>query len=92
MSPVTAPTTLEELPVQTLPVSGDLMKSLTWWARDYEDTIVPRAEGFASERDADAFVARGQALVERLQVEVGESWHVEYMPEPTRPPGVRLRS
>jgi hypothetical protein len=92
MSPVAVPRTLEELPVESLPVSDGLIKSLTSWAGDYDDTFVPGAEGFNSESDADAYVARGQALVNFLQDELGEFWHVEYMPEPRRRPGVRIRS
>lgn len=54
-------------------------------------TFTPGAEGFTTEAEAVTFVARGRDLAEQLQQELGESWHVEYMPEPTKPPGVRLR-
>lgn len=90
-SPVVLSGTHQEVPAGTLGISSDLVEAFEKWAADYEATYVPGAEGFASESDADAFVARGQALVHRLQAELGDSWHVEYMPEPRRPPGVRIR-
>jgi len=37
-------------------------------------------------------VADGERLVSRLQHELGPTYHVEYMPEPIRPPGVKLRA
>ena len=42
--------------------------------------------------DAESFVRSGEELVVQLQRELGDLWHVEYMPEPIRPPGLRLRN
>ena len=50
MSPLATPITLEELPVETLRVSGDLMKSFVSWASNYEDTFVLGAEGLRVNR------------------------------------------
>jgi hypothetical protein len=92
MSPVAQSRSLEELPLRSLPITEDLMKTFEDWANDYDATFVPGVEGFANEADADVFVARGRGLVARLQAELGESWQVEYMPEPRRPPGLRVKS
>jgi hypothetical protein len=71
----------------TLPLSESLCHGLARWAADYDST----ADGFDSSSDAVAFVQRGRTLVARLQDELGDGWHVEYWPEPTQPPGLRLR-
>ena len=92
MSPIAESGSLRELAVTSLPITEDLVKCIAGWTDDYEATFLPDAEGFGSEADADAFVARGRVLVGRLQAELGNSWHVEYYPEPRRPPGLRLRS
>jgi hypothetical protein len=46
--------------------------------------------GFTSAGDAEEFVDAGRGIVDALQEELGPSWHVEYMPEPVAPPGLRL--
>ncbi|MDJ0771770.1 MAG: hypothetical protein QNJ12_23495, partial [Ilumatobacter sp.] len=42
---------------------------------------------FANEEEAVAFVREGERLAIRMQSELGESWNVEYYPEPTKPSG-----
>ncbi len=58
-------------------------------------TTTPRVRagfrGFESVADAARFVNEGRDLVVRLQDELGESWRVEYHPEPTKSPGLRLQ-
>lgn len=81
------------IPVSDLALGAVTREELSRWAADYRATMSsdPRMDGFASTSDADAFVARGAAIAEMLQVDLGPGWVVEYVPEPTRPPGVRLR-
>ena len=69
-----------------LPLSAALSEDLHQWASDYDAA----GAGFDSAAAAVEFVERGRALVARLQGELGDVWYVEYMPEPTRPPGLRL--
>jgi hypothetical protein len=77
-----------------LPIDAEIAEDLALWAAEYDSTFVdgnPKRQGFASLMDADEFVDRGRQLALRLQAALGPSWCVEYMPEPVRPPGVRLR-
>jgi hypothetical protein len=48
--------------------------------------------GFDSEHDAECFVVAGRRLGTQLQGELGAGYYAEYMPEPIRPPGVKLRA
>lgn len=77
-----------------LQLSPDLATALTCWAADYEATFDsdPDESGFESQGAAEAFVQRGRTLAGDLQRELGESWRVEFYPEPIRPPGLRLRT
>ena len=77
-----------------LQLSSQLLTDLAAWEQAFTDTLAhwPSSGGFASVHAAEAFVAEGQSLVTRLQHELGSSHHVEYMPEPIRPPGVKLRA
>jgi len=94
-SPVTVSrtTTNEVVAIRALDISETLAEDIEQWAREYEATFDPDdgRSGFASQSEAEAFVQRGRQLVDRLQTELGEAWHVEYRQEPTRPPGLRLR-
>jgi hypothetical protein len=72
-------------------VTGDLATRLTEWATQYEMTFGAGWEGFVTEGDAVDFVKEGKALVDLMQAELGPEWHVEYYPEATKPPGLRLR-
>jgi hypothetical protein len=78
---------------RSLPITPDLLIDIERWAFDFDETYSETAEesGFASESEAEAFVARGRNLAERLQSDLGPGWHIEYMPEPIRPPGVRIK-
>ena len=71
-----------------LDLSPDLLAALNAWAGTYDESV----DGFGSQAEAELFVRVGRGLVARLQDELGAGWHVEYWPEPTRPPGLRLRS
>ncbi|GAA4442436.1 hypothetical protein GCM10023170_017470 [Phytohabitans houttuyneae] len=83
-----------EVDPQALRLSDSLRSDLAQWKADFEATLSgwPASGGFDSEHDAERFVAVGRRLVLRLQDELGASYHVEYMPEAIRPPGVRLRA
>jgi len=77
-----------------LRLSDGLRSDLAEWRAYFDATLSswPAAGGFDSERDAERFVAAGRQLAVRLQDELGASYYVEYMPEPIRPPGVKLRA
>jgi hypothetical protein len=81
---------LEPTLAQDLGISSGLSNAVSQWAKDYAATFTPAASGFESQAAAEAFVYRGRALAADLQRELGDSWHVEYYPEPIRPPGLRL--
>ena len=83
-----------EVDLDALQLSDGLLSDLAGWNAYFEATLSgwPAAGGFASKHDAERFVAAGQQLVSRLQDELGADYHVEYWPEPRRPPGVKLRS
>ncbi len=69
-----------------LPLSHELHHELAEWAFDFDSTVgrgFSGPSGFESQRDAEQFVDRGRLLVVRLQAELGDGWHVEYMPTPT---------
>jgi hypothetical protein len=95
-SPLTQTMVSDDIEVdpETLSLSDSLRFNLGKWQTYFETTLSgwPASGGFDSEHDAESFVAAGQRLVLQLQDELGASYHVEYMPEPTRPPGVKLRA
>jgi hypothetical protein len=95
-SPLTQTTGPDNIEVDpdALPLSDGLRSDLARWRARFEATLSgwPASGGFDSEHDAELFVAAGQRLVVQLQDELGASYHVEYMPEPIRPPGVKLRT
>jgi hypothetical protein len=87
------PRTQESVDLTQLPISLPLKARLSDWQRLYDATFKSGSmeqDGFASESDARSFVESGWELVAALQDELGPSWHVEYMQEPTKPPGLRL--
>ena len=83
-----------EVDLDTLQLSDGLLSDLARWDAYFEAALSgwPAAGGFDSEYDAERFVATGQQIASQLQDELGADYHVEYMPEPIRPPGVKLRS
>jgi hypothetical protein len=83
-----------EVDPASLPLSDGLCSDLAHWDAHLRAVLSswPAAGGFDSELDAEQFVAEGRQLVSQLQDELGASYHVEYMPEPIRPPGVKLRA
>lgn len=82
-----------EVDPQTLQLSDGLCSGLARWNAHFAAALSgwPASGGFDSKHDAETFVAAGKQLVSQLQDELGAGYHVEYMPEPTRPPGVKLR-
>ena len=90
----TAGTDHAEVDPQTLQLSGGLSSDLARWDGHHAAALSgwPGSGGFDSEQDAERFVAEGEQLASRLQEELGPGCHVEYMPEPTRPPGLKLRA
>jgi hypothetical protein len=83
-----------EVDPQALQLSDGLRSDLARWDTYFSATLSgwPASGGFDSEHDAETFVAAGEQLVSQLQDGLGASYHVEYMPEPIRPPGVKLRA
>jgi hypothetical protein len=76
------------------PVPQGLWERVMAWADRLDRTLAgwPTSGGFRSPADAEAFVADGRALVDELQAALGPGYVVEYMPEPIRPPGLKLRT
>jgi hypothetical protein len=72
-------------------MTAALRADIQVWAADFDDAATSAnsgPSGFTSQAEAQAFVERGRDLVSRLQDELGDDWHVEYMPSPTAfPPG-----
>ncbi|HEV2953042.1 MAG TPA: hypothetical protein VG015_03005 [Candidatus Dormibacteraeota bacterium] len=92
--PLWEPRTHSNLSPADLPIDNALTSDLVCWAAQYDSTFGGGPEdssGFASREEALEFVERGRDLVERLQESLGNSWHVEYIPEPISPPGLRVR-
>lgn len=83
---------LEAVDLSALGVTAELVEAVAGWAAEYADTHNPDAPGFESQAAAESFVARGRNLASDLQRELGDSWHVEFYPEPIRSPGLRLRA
>lgn len=94
-SPLTQSTGRGDIEVdpETLQISNVLRSDLARWDAYFAAVLSgwPAAGGFDSEHDVERFAAVGRQLVARLQDELGAGYHVEYMPEPIRPPGVKLR-
>lgn len=83
-----------EVDLEALGISDGLRADVVRWGGQFIDVLGgwPDSGGFESVERAEAFVADGERLVSRLQHELGPTYHVEYMPEPIRPPGVKLRA
>ena len=72
-----------------VPCSSGLVDRLRQWQSVYARHALPAVpQGvsiFTNPADALAFVETGRELAELLQSELGDDWHVEYYPEPTKP-------
>ncbi len=94
-SPLTQTTGPDNIEIDpgTLHISDGLRSDLARWDAYFASAVSgwPGAGGFDAEHDVERFVAAGRQLVSQLQNELGASYHVEYRPEPIRPPGVKLR-
>ena len=91
--PLWHPSPLREMGTAELPIADSLSVDFARWAAEFD---VAAAEtnsgpsGFKTAADAERFAERGRTLAKRLQLELGEHWHVEYMPTPTTfPPQAR---
>jgi hypothetical protein len=82
-----------EVDPDTLQISDGLRSDIARWDAYFAAVLSgwPASGGFDSEHDVERFVAAGRQLVSQLQDELGPGYNVEYMPEPIRPPGVKLR-
>lgn len=82
-----------EVDPEEVGISQRLSLEVRAWAGKYAAVFGgrPQSRGFKSPEEVAMFVAEGKGLVARLQDELGPSHVVEYMPEPTQPPGVKLR-
>jgi len=81
--PLWEPRQNRNLESDELAISGDLRHDLEESAATFDQVQEhpgPGPSGFATQADAQRFVALGRDLVERLQQELGDGWHVEYMP------------
>jgi hypothetical protein len=83
-----------DIDAASLPISVDLLSGLWQWDADHSTVLCgwPSSGGFTSATEAEQIVERGQGPVSRLQSELGPGYNVEYMPEPIRPPGLKLRA
>jgi hypothetical protein len=81
-----------EIDPQALHLSDGLRSDLARWDSYFAAALSgwPQAGGFESQQDAEKFVAAGRQLVVRLQDELGPAYNIEYMPEATRPPGLKV--
>lgn len=66
-----------------------LESRLVSWSREWRAVLA--AGGFTSVEHAEGFVGTGRLIATALQDHLGPNFHVEYYPEPTRPPGLRVR-
>jgi hypothetical protein len=90
-SPISDSGTRVEIEPAELPISDALRSSVVEWVGQFDVTFDPSNEGFERMEDAVRFVLLGRELAGRLQAELGPTLRVEYIPEPTKPPGVRLK-
>lgn len=72
-----------------VPCTSDLVDRLRAWQATFERHALPPVPYgmsiFTNQPDAVAFVELGRDLAHELQAQLGEHWHVEYYPEPTKP-------
>lgn len=70
-------------------MSEALREDIARWAAHFDKARSEQNSGpadFESQLAAEDFVRRGRELVVSLQGALGDDWHVEYMPTPTRLP------
>jgi hypothetical protein len=81
--PVRLPGKDQALVIEDLPFSEQLKSDLQEWANDF-DKVKTRPgrgpSGFQSVSAAERFVDRGARLHDEIQRQLGDHWHVEYMP------------
>lgn len=89
--PLSVATTGGQVPVDArgLRLPDGLCSQVFAWSREWQAVL--SSGGFASASAAEAFVDAGGGIASSLQAALGETWRVEYYPEPIRPPGLRLR-
>lgn len=88
-SPLRDPHSDRALALSELPISDRLRADLTTWAAEFDRVAADPGlgpSGFASSTEAGAFVDRGTQLAAAVQAELGDDWHVEYMPTPRQFP------
>ena len=70
----------ENIPISELPVSKKLRESLEKWDETFQSTFdadYPPDSGFGDSKDGEAFLSKGQALVEEIRKELPGS-DIEY--------------
>lgn len=70
----------ENIPISELPVSDELRESLEKWDEEFQSTFnvdYPPDSGFADPKDREAYLSRGEALLEQLRKELPGS-DIEY--------------
>ncbi len=68
-------TDTDNIDPEDLPISQGLRDALNAWAQRYDDTLDradPRRSGFSNSEAKAAFNATGQALLDRLEAELGQ--------------------
>jgi hypothetical protein len=84
-SPLRDPHSGRALALSELLISDRLRSDLTAWAAEFDRVSADPGvgpSGFASGTEAGAFVDRGAQLAGAIQTELGDDWHVDYMPTP----------
>lgn len=75
------PEKMGHVDVEDLPISSELQFALREWDEEYQSTFnidYPPDSGFASPTDEQAYIKRGKDLAERLQLELGDGYLVQY--------------
>jgi hypothetical protein len=89
LSPSSAHGAPPPLGATDLPVLAGVAAQVDAWRLAWRE--VDSRGGFDSREHAVRFVEEGRTLAASLQDALGDTWVVEYWPEPTAAPGLRLR-
>ena len=72
---------MDNVDPKDLPISQDLRNTLNAWAQRYDDTLNrndPRRSGFPNPEAEAAFNVDGQALLDRLNAELGQEYGLAF--------------
>lgn len=71
------------LEIDDLEISDDLKRQLKVWDKEFQDTFnddYPPDSGFSSRQQLQRHIQQGYKLVTKLQLELGESYKINYQP------------